>query len=122
MKINALLFLVLSVPFSASAVEVSKADWLNAMSTALPTAFCQANGYFRQCFDITGEECEDTAASATRICLKKHNDSIPEILVQPEDGTRWGSLIGRCAGEAFDATLANKRKNTEQCNDVSNWQ
>lgn len=117
-----ILFVILCLPLGAYAVEVSKADWVNGMSTALPTAFCQSNGYFRQCFDISAEECEETAASATRVCLKKHRDSIPEILIQPKDGTHWGTIIGQCAGEAFDVTLIDKRFDNDKCNNVENWQ
>jgi len=116
-----LVIFVLSISASANSAEVSKEAWMESMSTALPTLFCQSNQYFRQCFDITQAECEETAASATRICLQKYESKIPDTLVQPEDGTYWGRIIGSCAGEAYEITLRKKRISNQKCNDPSNW-
>jgi len=113
---------LLSLSVYLHAGEVDKSTWVNGMSTALPTAFCNSSQYFRQCFSVSAEECEETAASATRICLKKHIKDIPEMLVQPKDGTHWGTIIGQCAGEAYDVTLTNKKIDNDQCNNVNNWQ
>lgn len=122
MKIKLIALIALLSPLSSNAVEVSKTDWYNSMSTALPTAFCNSNQYFRQCFSVSAQECEETAASATRVCLNKNDNDIPSILVQPKDGTHWGTVIGRCTGEAYEITLAKKRINNAKCNNVSNWQ
>ncbi len=122
MKFKLALLITLLLPFTTNAVEVSKSDWYNAMSTALPTAFCNSGQYFRKCFSVSAQECEETAASATRVCLNKNDNDIPDILVQPKDGTHWGTVIGTCAGEAYEITLTKKRISSEKCNDVSNWQ
>jgi hypothetical protein len=92
------------------------------MSTALPTAFCQSHQYFRQCFRVTAVECEDTASSATRICLERYKENIPNVLNQPKDGNYWGRIIGTCAGEAYEITLQKRRINSKQCNNPANWQ
>ena len=92
------------------------------MTTALPTAFCNASQYFRQCFNVTAQECEETAASATRICLNKNKSKIPSVLQQPKDGTHWGTIIGSCAGEAYEITLIKKRINNRKCDNPANWQ
>jgi hypothetical protein len=112
----------LLLPLNANAVEVSKADWYSGMSTALPTALCNSSQYFRQCFSVTAQECEETAASATRICLDKHHKDIPNTLVQPKDGTHWGTIIGSCAGTAYEISLVSKRISSAKCNDINNWQ
>ena len=112
-------FLLIST--SANSAEVSKEAWINSMSTALPTAFCQTNQYFRQCFNVSQTECEETAMSATRVCLKKYKDKIPDTLTQPKDGTYWGRIVGRCAGEAYEITLLKKRISNQRCNDPNSW-
>jgi hypothetical protein len=123
MKNKTVFFLLMfTITISVHAVQVSKQDWINGMSTALPTAFCNSKQYFRQCFSVSAEECEETAASATRICLKRYKDQIPATLNQPEDGTHWGSIIGSCAGEAYEAALIKKRINNEKCSNPVNWQ
>ncbi len=110
-----------AVAMAAPAATVTKAEWLDSMSTVLPTAFCSAQQYFRQCFDVTAAQCEETAASATRICLARYKDEIPAVLNQPQDGTRWGTTIGTCAGQAYEATLLKQRRSDPKCNDPSRW-
>lgn len=107
---------------SVHATEVSKDDWIAGMNNVLPTVFCKSEQYFRQCFSVTAEECEEVAVSATRVCLNNNKDEIPDVLVQPEDGTHWGTVIGACAGEAYEASLMKKRINKDVCNDAANWQ
>ena len=106
----------------ANAGQVSKSVWMNAMSTAVPTAFCQAKQYYRQCFEVTQIECEETASSATRICLKKYKEEIPNLLNQPQDGTHWGTIIGRCAGEAYESAFQKRRISSKECNNPAKWQ
>ena len=118
-----ILFIIFLLLTSASAnpEEVSKDVWIDSMSTVLPTAFCQPDQYFRQCFDISQTECEETAISATRICLQKYKDKIPNILIQPKDGAYWGRIIGSCAGEAYEMAFLKKRISNKRCNDPNNW-
>ncbi|MBL4711941.1 MAG: hypothetical protein JKX75_05490 [Gammaproteobacteria bacterium] len=122
MKFKLIVLTILLFPLNLSATEVTKSNWFNGMSTALPTAFCNSSQYFRQCFSVSAQECEETAASATRICLNKNDKDIPHVLVQPKDSTHWGTIIGACAGEAYEIALINKRINSVKCNDISNWQ
>jgi hypothetical protein len=113
--------LVFLIPASANSQEVSKEAWIESVSTALPTAFCRSDLYFRQCFDVSQTECEETAMSATRVCLQKYKNKIPNTLVQPKDGSYWGNIIGACAGEAYEITLQKKRISNKRCNDPNNW-
>lgn len=107
--------------FNANSAEVSKSAWLESMSTALPIVFCKPEQYFRQCFNISAQQCETTAASATRICLDKHAASIPDTLVQPKDGAHWGQVVGSCAGEAYEVSLKAHRSKDSRCNNPANW-
>jgi hypothetical protein len=97
------------------ALEVPKAEWIETMKTALPTAFCAEGTPFRACFEVTQEECEDAAASAARICLKKFQSRIPAKLKQPADGEKWGQKVGECAGTSYASALAKKKKNAKEC-------
>ena len=119
-KLLAIAILSLSNP--AFGLEIAKDKWVEFMSTAVPTTFCTSSQYFRQCFDVTAQQCEEVATSATRICLKKHEDQIPNSLIQPEDGTYWGNIIGTCAGEAYGASLIDVYIDSDKCRDPSHWQ
>ena len=105
-----------------SAEEVSKEYWKDSMSTALPKAFCESIHFFRQCFDVNEVQCFETASLATKICLHKYINQIPDTLNQPKDGAKWSNIIGQCAGENFYATLQRKYKATAECDAINHWQ
>jgi len=113
---------IVALSFPVHAAEVTKNDWLNAMATALPTAFCNPAQYFRQCFTVTAQVCEEVASSVTRVCLNKNEQDIPDKLIQPRDGIHWGTIIGVCAGRAYEASLIKKRIKNEKCDDRNRWQ
>ncbi len=106
---------------TAHAVEVTKKSWLESMETMVPTHFCQSQQYFRQCFDVSAEKCEEVAASATRVCLEKLESRIPTTLNQPQDGTRWGTQVGICAGQNYEGVLIESRISNAKCNNPNNW-
>jgi len=122
MKLPLSIGLLMLIASTSQANEVPKDDWINGMSTVLPASFCKSNQYFRQCFNVTERECEEAALSTTRICLAHNKNEIPTQLKQPEDGTRWGSVIGGCAGLAYELILQEKRISNCKCDNPANWQ
>ncbi|VAW69574.1 hypothetical protein MNBD_GAMMA09-2529 [hydrothermal vent metagenome] len=121
MKIAIKLFMFLFLPLSGNAVDINKSDWVNNMSTALPSVFCSSRQYFRQCYDVTSQECQSTTISVTEICINNNIRNIPDVIIQPKDSTYWGTIIGQCAGKAYQLTLVSKRINSEKCNNSKNW-
>ena len=109
------------IPLVCTAATIDRASWIGGMETAIPTMFCASSQYFRQCFSVSPEECEETSASAARVCLSRYRDQIPEVLNQPQDGQRLGQLVGQCAGSTYEIALAKKRTSTPKCNDPANW-
>lgn len=105
----------------AGATTVSKAEWIDSMTAILPASFCKPGMYFRECYDVTENECLETSMRATKTCLMKHRDEIPDPLVQPQEGTEWGTKVGSCAGSVYDVSLIQRRSSNEKCEDPSNW-
>lgn len=122
MKIALALVLLTTFAIQSHAIEVTKQSWLTSMETALPTVFCGSSMYFRQCFSVSAQQCEEAAVSATRICLKRNAANIPNILIQPQDGTHWGTVIGTCAGQSYEIALMKQKVSNTKCNDITNWQ
>ncbi|MEP5766172.1 MAG: hypothetical protein ABJ308_16360 [Halieaceae bacterium] len=110
---------LLSIP--AVAETVSKQAWGTQMEAALAASFCQSDAYYRQCFSISASQCKETASSVTKACLAKSGADIPDPLQQPADGTRWGNIVGRCAGNAFEAAQAQAKQQNSRCQDAKNW-
>lgn len=106
----------------AHAGQVTKAEWLAAMPSALSNYFCQPDQYFRQCFDVTAPRCQEVVESASVECLTNYQNDIPEVLNQPRDGTHWGQVVGRCVGQSYELSLTSVRLSNRRCNDPSNWQ
>ena len=116
-----MLVLLLAVPWLAQGQTVEKGEWLEGMKTIVPTFFCGEEQYFWQCFEVTFEECEEAAASATRVCINDKAEQIPDVLQMPRDGEYWGSQIGQCAGVGYEARLRDRRINDPVCNNPRNW-
>lgn len=95
---------------------------MNGMTRALPNAFCQASHYYRQCFSVTAQECEDAVISSVKTCLNKNNKDIPSILMQPRDGTLWGAIINVCTSRAYEATFTKNRIHNKKCDNQNYWQ
>lgn len=106
---------------TAHSQTVQKHDWLDQMPTALPVAFCQPNTWYRQCFSVTAQRCEQVAASASRVCASKHSGDMPDVLQQPVDGRKWGEIIGNCAGTTYASTLQSEFLRTDKCSNSNNW-
>lgn len=121
MKWCLLFLLAFTPPLATLAQEVPKDKWLDAMTVTIPTYFCQPEQYFRQCFDVTAEECEQVAKSGARNCISKMEHQIPDPLAHPVDSRAWGNRLGTCAGVAYEATLADKHKSDPKCQDARNW-
>lgn len=105
----------------AAPSTIAREAWISAIRTALPIAFCKPDQYFRQCFNVTQAECEQTALSATRVCLDDLKSQIPEVLKQPGDGAHWGAKVGQCAGSGYEVALSGKRVQSVKCDDPSAW-
>ncbi len=115
---------VVGVALSSSAAaggKVSKADWVEAMKSALPGALCPAGGYFLSCFKMTSQECQDVALTATKKCLASLDDKFPAEFHQPDDGRKWGTQVGTCTGEGMELALKGKKNDTAKCNDPGAW-
>ncbi len=108
-------------PPSQTTAIVDRDVWIAQFEIALPVALCRDNFYFRSCFTVTAEECERTAASATRVCIAKVKKQLPEKFHQPDEGTAWGSKIGNCVGTAYEVALPSHRISNAKCNDASQW-
>ncbi|MBI5721422.1 MAG: hypothetical protein HZC37_27445 [Burkholderiales bacterium] len=121
MKTISLALALLLAPLGSHAQTVARQDWMNHMETALPSAFCGPDSYFRQCFTVTAQECEAAASSATRLCLQKHGPGLPQTLVMPKDGRHWGGVVGQCSGIGTELAMLKKRVSSPRCNDPKQW-
>jgi hypothetical protein len=108
---------------SKTAPDVPKKEWLESMKSLLPALLCKKTGYFRHCFRVDEDECLEEALRATKICLLKSGDDIPETLHQPSDGAKWGKEAGACTGGTLELALTTekKKKALKKCDDSSKW-
>lgn len=107
----------------AFAVKVQKGAWVESFKTGFSSFICRKGQFFRECFAISEDECLQEALRATKVCLADKEGQIPAALNQPQDGTHWGSVVGSCAGSAFEVTLTarGKKKKSAECADPNKW-
>jgi len=103
------------------AEEVSKEIWEEAMKRQLPVTFCQSMEFFRQCFEVNDDQCIEAVSLAARICMHKYTNRIPDVLQQPNDGAKWGNIVGQCVGENYFETMSRKYKDTPECTEMNHW-
>lgn len=104
--------------FQVFAVDVEKDDWIDSMKTILPSAFCQDNTIFRTCYKQSEEKCHEIATQTTSSCLMQLSPQFPPIFHQPEDGKKWGTKVGGCAGTLFGISSKENRINNPQCKNL----
>lgn len=123
MSIKKLLLLVLCILSTEILAEgIPKEKFLSAAETAFPVKFCNPQMPFRQCFNVTPQECEETVSSATRVCSKKLNNQIPNFIMSREEAGKIGKDIGSCTGQAFALTHHKKFIASDQCNKMLHLQ
>ena len=94
---------------------VSKKDWIEMMQAKIPSASCEEDLPFRKCFNITQNECIETAIRGINTCFKKISPKIPSKLKQPKDVEKWGALVGACVARHFQGTLSAKIIDSPYC-------
>lgn len=101
--------------------QVATQQWISLYSAYLPTKLCEKQQYFRQCFAISGQQCEQAATSATSKCVDDIRDQMPKALETRAQGVKWGRRIGIFVGTAVEKSMASKKKSTARCHDASAW-
>ena len=102
--------------------EVPRASWISHMESLFPAHMCREGQYFRDCFEVTASECNQSLTDLVSTCMQQYEDQIPEVLNQPQDGTKWGGIVGGCAGSLYDLDNKAAKKDTAKCNDPTAWQ
>ncbi|MEW6670583.1 MAG: hypothetical protein AB1427_02715 [Thermodesulfobacteriota bacterium] len=87
------------------------------MTKNMPGLFCKAGQYYRDCFDVTKKECEDTAALTIELCILNHSQELPDIFTYDES-RRWGSIVEKCVDEEYNRSFSNQKKDTPECNEI----
>ena len=108
--------LLLSFSIS-SAADLTQDQWINFMTKNMPALFCKPDQYYRDCYEVTKEECEDTAAFAVQACITNHMQELPDIFSY-EESRRWGGIIEKCVDEEYSRTFSNQKKDTEECKEI----
>ena len=98
--------------------QASKGYWIREMAKKLPRELCKDGTYFRECFQVSHQECLSVAREVTKECLEQVRSQLPKTLMQPHDGRRWGGKVGACAGTAFEKRLIKRRHVTARCAEI----
>lgn len=104
--------------------EVPKNRWMEQMVTVLPTILCRPEGFFRSCYPLSEDQCLEIGVRTTKACLLKLSTEFPAALKQPNEGEKWGKVVGSCTGETMEASLPAEEKkkfSKPECADPTAW-
>ena len=113
--------IVLTATTARAELLVPREDWSAEMANVLPPAMCRDGAFFRACFDVPTTECHTSASASTASCLRQYKSKMPDPLKQPEDGSHWGQLVGRCTANVYAAEHKDKKIEDAKCKDASQW-
>ena len=113
--------LVLQATTALAGGTVDREKWVTGIRNFVPAALCQDKGFFTSCFKVSADECHILVTDATESCLRQYKNQIPEQLVQPKDGTEWGTKVGECVGTIIEGTQAAKRIHSDKCDNCNAW-
>ena len=105
---------------SSIAQDISAKDWIKSVESGLPGYFCQEEQYFRQCFEITGSQCLETARESVTNCINKEKKNFP-VSFNKTTGEQWGNIIGTCAGNLFEMKHTAEKSKNPRCYNPANW-
>lgn len=115
-RLAALILLIAASAPLAAQNQLDAQTWMEGMVNTLPNFFCQDDQYFMQCFEVSLDECREVTSRQTRRCVGELGDQIPTVLNMPDDGRKWGTEVGRCAGIGYDLELVERKSTTPACN------
>lgn len=119
-------FLILVMAFvaagPAASIEVTREDWIERQSTAIPTALCVQSQRFRECYRVSKAECTEVVKEATETCLVKLKPRLPDVLDSRGDIRFWGGALAACAGTSYENSMAGRRKSGNWCDDQTGWE
>ena len=113
----ALLFVWIFSFSVGQAADLAQDRWLDFMTKNMPTAFCKSGQYYLDCYEVTKEECEDTASFAVETCIGKHIQTLPEFFSY-EESRKWGAIIEKCVDEEYSRTFGNQKMDTPECKEI----
>ena len=91
--------LFLFLPSVVLGNSLPKSYWLKEVSKKFPTAFCQLEPFNQ----LETGKCLIYIKSFTKVCIEYNEEFIPDMLKQPEDGSKWGEIMGKCVGTLFES-------------------
>lgn len=111
-------FLIIVIGFFSvcHAADLTQDRWTDFMTKNMPALFCKPDQYYLDCYEVTKEECEETAAFAVEACISTHLQELPDIFSY-EESRRWGSIIEKCVDAEYIRTFGNQKKDTPECNE-----
>lgn len=114
--ILAMVVLFLFSPLQAG--EQTQEQWVEYMTQNLPSVFCNPNQYYRECYEITQEECKEAISDIAEGCIDKNIENLPDIFTIKES-RHWGPLLEKCIDEEYSRLYSDQRIDSQYCKDLT---
>lgn len=100
--------------------DISRDKWLSNIKKDLRKSMCVKTSFFRRCFEVSKDQCSETAGRAINGCINELKGHIP-VKIRKDNTDDWGVRLGRCAGAAYEKELSKRAIQSEECNTVPYW-
>lgn len=99
------------------AADLTQDRWRDFMTKNMPSLFCKPDQYYRECYEVTPEECQNAVAFAVEACIADHIQELPDIFTYT-DSRRWGAVIEKCVDAEYTITFGNQKIDTDACKEI----
>ena len=116
-----IVLLVMVVLFTFSplqAGEQTQDQWTKYMTQNLPSVFCSPNQYYRECYDISQEDCKEAISDIAEACIDQNIENMPDVFTIKES-RHWGPLIEKCIDEEYSRLNSDQRIDSQYCKDLT---
>lgn len=100
--------------FQLNAHDLPVHNWVKTLNTSMSTGLCQAGSHWRNCYDMTSDQCIELIHSLTQGCTTRIIATLPSTLT-PGVASLAGQQVGFCVGELFHQLAQDRLKSIPEC-------
>ena len=109
---------VASVESAVAGPAVPRDQFKTQFETRMLEGFCSETQFVSHCYDVSRDECLNQVRTSIRKCLRSAD--LPKD-VKEQDRAKYGTKVGRCVGEDFQARNKSHLRSVPECQSVIEW-
>lgn len=99
---------------AVQAQDMTRDEWTADRMKNLPAVCCQEGRYYRDCFEVGPEACENAVMTAVASCIDTKSEELPENF-GADLSRKWDDILEKCVNEEYSEMYIHQKKETPEC-------